>query len=253
MKNSLILFACVLVLTLSCSKKSSPPPSDVHLTTGLLVYLPFTGNIADSSGNGNTVTAVSGAALVSDQKGNVNSAFGGTGAGQRMLVSNNGSIHFDTALTISMDVMLNQIQQQLFVGMVDNTTGKGVSFGFGMSLPGLDNLYFSTTDSLATCGVYATLTNAFDDTTQFIPQVGTWYNMIANYHKGNYTIYINGKVISTYKVSETIVPICPTAKLVVGGWWDSDPQSINGRLDNVRLYNRVLNADEIAALSKNFQ
>jgi len=45
----------------------------------------------------------------------------------------------------------------------------------------------------------------------------------------------------------------PNAKFVVGGWWSGGPLSINGKMDNVRLYNRELSADEIAILSQYYQ
>jgi hypothetical protein len=251
MKKLILLVACSLLVIFSCKKSSTT--SDVHLNAGLLVYLPFNGTIADSSGNGNTVNGVSGAALTTDQKGNANSAFGGNGTGQRLLVSNNGSIQFSTDFTVSIDVLINNVQPQLFISMVDNTDAKGVSLGIGTDIPGLTNLDFSATDSLSTCNAYGGPTNAFNDTTPFIPQTNTWYNVIGTYHNGNMAVYLNGKTISTFKAVGTSVPICSSAKLIIGGWWDGDPQSINGKLDEVRLYNRVLNTDEIAALAKNFQ
>jgi Concanavalin A-like lectin/glucanases superfamily len=68
------------------------------------------------------------------------------------------------------------------------------------------------------------------------------------------TVYLNANAISTSQAAVgTRGLICSSAELNIGGWWDGDPESINGELDEVRLYNRVLNADEIAALSKNFQ
>jgi hypothetical protein len=253
MKKVFVWAAISLIVVLSCKKSTSTGPSDVHLNTGLLLYLPFNGNIIDSSGNGNTTAAVGGAALVSDQKGNASSAFGGTGKGERIFVTNNGSIHFDTAFSISLDVSVTSLKNMAFLTLVDNATANGVSFGFGMGIVGLNNLDFSTSDSLSNCGNFVAANNNFADTTLFIPQPGVWYNLIGIYHKGMLTVYTDGKLISTYTVPGTTVPVCLSSKVIVGGWWDGDPQSIDGKLDEVRLYNRVLNADEIAALSKNFQ
>jgi hypothetical protein len=39
----------------------------------------------------------------------------------------------------------------------------------------------------------------------------------------------------------------------VGAWWVGDLESMNGKLDNIRLYNRVLTPHEIATLSSNYQ
>ncbi len=49
---------------------------------------------------------------------------------------------------------------------------------------------------------------------------------------------------------------CSESNFVVGGWWNggnSGLETINGKLDEIRMYNRVLTAKEIAWLSRNFQ
>lgn len=256
-KYPIIFTSFMLAYGISCTKSSSSTPpvtSDVNLSKGLLVYLPFDGNMADSSGNGNTTTPVAGAALTYDEHGNANSAFGGTGNGERIAVTNNGSIKFDTAFTFSVDVMVrNTVQGQAFGTFVERDNGTGVSFGFGMGIPNIPNLEIAVTDSLATCGGDVLPANSVTDTSQLILQPERWYNTIAVFHKGTLQIYVNGSLISTKTGGSSTVPLCPAAELVVGGWWDGGPLSINGVLDNVRLYNRVLNADEIAALAKDYQ
>jgi hypothetical protein len=191
--------------------------------------------------------------LTYDEHGIANSAFGGTGSGERILVTNNGSIKFDTAFSISADVMIRNIQNQAIVTMEDNTDAEGVSFGFGMGIPGNYNVDMAVSNSSYTCSDLISASNSVIDTSQFIMQPESWYNMITIFHKGTIQIFANGKLISTKTGASTTVPICPSAKLVIAGWWDGDPESLNGKLDEFRLYNRVLNADEIAQLSNNFQ
>src|ERR1700722_20020237 len=101
------LFAGVCAVTgivYSCSKSSTPappvhdttvitkidtlvvpPPPDptVNLNKGLLLYLPFNGNINDSSGNNNPTAEVGGTALTTDAHGYDNHAFGSNGTGVR--------------------------------------------------------------------------------------------------------------------------------------------------------------------------
>jgi hypothetical protein len=43
---------------------------------------------------------------------------------------------------------------------------------------------------------------------------------------------------------------CDIADLLIGGWWKNDIVSIDGKLDEVRLYNRVLTDCEIDELAK---
>ena len=108
------LASLVFLVPSSCTKNAAPPVTDtvtvikhdtsyltkadstVNLTKGLLLYLPFSGSIADSSGNANPTTALNGASLTYDAHGYANSAFGGNGSNQVIQVTNNGSIVFDT-------------------------------------------------------------------------------------------------------------------------------------------------------------
>jgi hypothetical protein len=246
-----------------CGKSSSgstKPPVDssqiVDLKKGLLLYLPFEGNMADSSGNGNITTPVAGAALTYDEHGNSNSAFGGTGNGERIVVTNNGSIQFDTAYSISLDFMIRSFGYQSFISMVAPVTGYGPSFITGIVgnyNPTQQHLDFGAPDTTLGCNSYGTVTNGPEVITQFIPQPESWYNLIAIFHKGVAQLYVNGKLIGTQTGTVPKANFCTASKVVIGGWWDGGPISINGKLDEVRLYNRVLNTNEIAELSKSFQ
>jgi Concanavalin A-like lectin/glucanases superfamily len=257
MKNYLVIFSVLLFgVAISCKKSSSPTPppaSDVNLKNGLLVYLPFDGNFADSSGNGNTVTPVAGASLTYDEHGNANSAFGGTGNGERLLVTNNGSIKFDTTFTLSFDVMARDTRREGLIEMVDNTTAESYSFGIATSSLPPYNVESVVWDSAASCNSLATATNSTGDSSTLVMASESWYNVILLYRKGTSQIYINGILNATRTGRDSTVQICPSAKIIIGAWWDQDPASINGKMDNVRLYNRVLNADEIAELAKDYQ
>ena len=223
------------------------------LKNGLLVYLPFDGNFADSSGNGNPTTPLGGAALGPDEHGYGNKAFVGNGDSARIAVSNNGSIQFDTAYSISADVMVLNGQSQAFTTMEERSTGEGVSFGFGMGIPGISNLEVVFTDSLASCSDFVSASNSISDTSQIILSPFSWYNVVSTFYKGTSQIFVNGTLVSTKTGGGTTVPLCPSADFVVGGWWDGQPEGINGTLDEVRLYNRVLTANEINFLARNFQ
>jgi len=246
----LFLFS-VIILNSSCKKTSSPPENNnVNLKKGLLLYFPFSGSIADSSGNNNSVQ-VSGVNLTNDQHLNPNSAFDASQG--RLLVTNNGSIKFDSAFSLSLNFKLNASGVQCYLSMVNNTNGFGPSFSLGSTVPKYDNFGFAVQDGTGNCNFFGDPSNSNNDTTQFIPQKGTWYNMVCIYHKGSIQVYKNGKLISTQSSSGTSALLCPSSKFIIGGWWDTDSEIMNGVIDEVRLYNRILNADEIAQLYKNFQ
>jgi hypothetical protein len=283
MRPSIILsaaatFAGSIFLFFACTKNSNPTPPvhdtvsvvkhdttikndtlsgakpdpTVNLARGLLLYLPFSGNIADSSGNGNPTTAV-GNVLTYDAHGYANNAFGSDGS-EKIYVTNNGSIQFDTAWALSTGFMVNDFRPESYISMEDPATGRNPSFNFGNTLATLPYLACGTGDVTTGCGSYASV-NSYNitDSTNFIPQPGNWYNAIVIYHKGTVQTYINGTLISTKSGSGTQALLCTTSKVVIGAGWDGGPQGLNGKLDNIRLYNRVLTPHEIVALSSNYQ
>jgi len=255
-RNLAILAVLILGVIISCKKDNNPTPppvSNVHLKNGLLVYLPFEGNMADSSGNGNQTIPLNGVQLTWDEHGNANSALNGTGYGDRLQVINNGSIKFDTAFSVSCNFMLRRARREDFISFADNATAKGVTFGIGTGIPGSPNLDWGVADSLASCDGYSP-DHITIDSLQFVPQPESWYNVVGTFQRGTLKLYINGKLISTKQAPNSSTHICSSASLIVGGWWAGDlSASMDGKLDEVRMYNRVLNADEIAELSKNFR
>jgi hypothetical protein len=235
---------------------ATKPDTTIHLTKGLLLYLPFSGNIADSSGNANPTTAY-GSVLTYDAHGWANNAFGATGNGEEVLVTNNGSIKFDTAFSLSFGFLVNTVRPCSFISMVDPATGLAPSFNIGFTLLGAPNNFaMGIGDSSIGCGNYGVINNySIVDTTNWTPYTGAWYNAVAIYHKGALDIYINGNLMIHRQGLGHKVVCCPGSKVVIGNWWN-DPNyngNIPGKLDNIRLYNRVLTPHEIAALSSNYQ
>ena len=226
----------------------------VDLKKGLLVYLPFNGSFADSSGNDNPTAAVYGPTLTYDQHGYPDRAFNGTANGEKVCVTNNGSIKFDSTITISVDVMLRAAGTNEFISYMDDSTAKGLTLDMGTGVPGNPNLAYAFADSLMTCDTWSLAEYLSSDTSNFIPQPECWYNFIAVFDRGMMHLYVNGSLISSRHALSTTVPMNSCATLNVGGWWDGDAgSSVNGKLDNFRLYNRVLTPEEIAELSRGFQ
>ncbi|MBS1663143.1 MAG: hypothetical protein JST68_19025 [Bacteroidetes bacterium] len=129
------------------------PDSTVNLTKGLLVYLPFSGNIADSSGNNNPTQAVGGNVLTYDAHGYANSAFGADGTGtQKIYVTNNGSIQFDTAYSLSYGFMTSDTTVQgTYVSLVDPSTGAGVTLNSGQTTTSQSRFSWGTEEFTRGC------------------------------------------------------------------------------------------------------
>ena len=138
--------------------------------------------------------------------------------------------------------------------MIDPVTGYAPTFIVGPTYYGNNNLVVGTGDITHGCDTYGTNDNVnITDTSTFVPVIGAWYNAIVIYHKGSVQFYINGTLISSKTGQGTEANLCPNSQLIIGAWWNTQPIGMNGKLDNVRLYNRVLTPHEIIALSSNYQ
>ncbi len=250
-------------------KLQPPPPDTASLRNGLVLYLPFNGSFADSSGNGNTVAGEGGAVLDYDMHGYANSAFKATGAGERLIVSNNGAYKVDTAFSISFDFMMTSNAfynggfdfsgLQSFVSIIDTSNGNGPTFDVGMTLPGAPQLFtFGVNAASPGTGCSSPIgTATVNDTANFTPQLGSWYNAVCTFTKGTSNVYINGQLKHTASNPNALDAVfCSNAKFVVGGWWNggnSGTENLRGKLDEIRMYNRTLTTKEITYLARNFQ
>jgi hypothetical protein len=75
----------------------------------------------------------------------------------------------------------------------------------------------------------------------------TWYNVAAVRDAANSTVnyYVNGQSIGSFAFSNA--DLSDTASLSIGRLSQENSQYFNGPMDDVRLYNTALTADEVAA------
>jgi len=235
----------------ACKKEHQPPTSNINLSKGLVAYYPFNSNTNDESGNNNNGTLLSGASLGSDLKGKDASALDCNGNGGHLLVNNNGKISFDSTLTISLDVMTRGFSRHTFLSMVDYNTGFGASFEVGTVAPKNGSVTFAVSNQDAPCGSFVSDDQSSGIITGLEIQPQSWYNVICSFNKGVLKTYINGQLITTSTSKDKVLRNCPNDELLIGGWWKLDPEAtLDGKIDNVRLYDRELNSNEIEMLSK---
>jgi len=95
----------------------------------------------------------------------------------------------------------------------------------------------------------AWLTTAADYPLTLTP--GTWYliTYVVNNPQQNVTIYLNGSAVTNYPIAGTPLFMKSAQVLNLGNLtFGSGTVPFNGRLDDVRLYNRALSATEVAAI-----
>ncbi len=61
-------------------------------------------------------------------------------------------------------------------------------------------------------------------------------------------MYVDGILVQTKTYNFSNLDYCTNTNFLIGRWWDGDSIPFKGKIDEVRVYNRVLNEDEIHAL-----
>ncbi|MEI6947697.1 LamG domain-containing protein [Paraflavisolibacter sp. H34] len=223
---------------------------NIRLSNGLLAYYPFSGNTNDASGNGNNGTLFNGAVIASDKRGNPSSALSVNGF-NGVLVNDGGRLNPTDSMSISLDVMMRAIAgRQVFISKVNYSTGSGAIFGLGPSFPGDKRILFSPVKAGIPCDRAHTDAEVVGRVYGIEPAPESWYTIVVTVKAGLMKMYINGILVSQVTGSVDKMNYCPNSQLVIGAWWSGDPAGLNGKIDNVRIYNRLLNQDEISFLSR---
>lgn len=196
-------------------------------TNGLVAYYPFNGNANDESGNGNNGT-VNGATLTTDRFGNPNSAYSFDGNDYIDCGSSVGDFSGNFSINVwiqttdaTQDMILSKYQNASNLWYLDKTN----SSSFVLSTPdeNIDlNGFVSVND-------------------------GNWY-MITVINDGiNLSIYVN----NTFDTSTSIGSyngFSTSANLYIGGRQIASTLRFNGKIDDIRIYNRDLTTEEITLL-----
>lgn len=134
-----------------------------------------------------------------------------------------------TPLSISVSAWVNASTLDQWNGIISNMTSWGTGFGLQMG----------TTENIA-----ATVSGSYLKTT-WTPTINTWYHIVAT-HDNNTNLnvlYVNGK-----EEARLIQAISYESgpKTYIGVFYTSPNLLFKGTIDDVRIYNRALSADEIA-------
>ena len=235
MKQLLFSTLCVLLTSLSLAQ---------NLDSGLMLYYPFNGSAAEVKGSGHNGN-VNGAQLTTDRFGNRNSAYSFDGnddyikIGNRVLTENKG--------TISAWMLLKDSSQRNPILSQCLTTSKIQSMRFTIWPDSLclvcDYRGCATSSSLPVIRAKATIVN------------NTWMHVAVSSDGSNYKMYVDG---AEYSYSKTNKPagewfgtICTTNQQAFIGRWNRaiNDEYFNGKLDDIRVYDRALSLAEIQALA----
>ncbi len=223
----------------------------VDLNLGLRAYYPFTGNANDVSGNNNN-PVFNNATLTADRLGNPNSAYHFNGATNYMQVPNNASLNTGNKLSLSAWVKPmgfysgpchgNAVVTKgnsgntagLYAIWYDDNAGTNGANCSGSLNPAVENFY----------GI-GCMTPA-PGYTPYI-QANQWYSVIVTYDGTTARLYIN--CVLKNSVSQAGLTFNNNDDLFIGKTFAAAfPYWLNGDIDEVRIYDRALNVDEVNAL-----
>lgn len=250
-------------LTVQLMNVSSVLP--LNLQNGLVAYYPFNGNANDESGHSND-GIVNGATLTSDRYNQPNSAynFSGFGSNDHIKVMNSTSLNFDDVATFSLWFL-----DEPFSGGMDGNgnfstwNGRNTLFskeGDGYGTPpgffgqilqefGVKHLaYFSTNG----CCNSPDLGGFYNDFSALFPlSLNQWKHAAYVIFPDSFQLYINGDIQTTKQFSnqfEAANGLNLYFGIMGGGSGDPFWYPMNGKLDDIAIYNRALSASEILQL-----
>lgn len=259
--GSLLVISSLVACKKDCDKCTSCTISTdstlvckTDLSKGLLAYYPFNGNFNDASGNGNNATAKNGAYLTTDFLGRSGSSAGFDGIDDYLIVPGNSKLNADT-VTISIQVMVNNVNRRhVTISRINFETGQSLIYGIHESQPTDVKWNFGLVPGTDDCSKLYSYDPTASGTIYSNPiQAGRWNNVIASFVGGVMKLYVDGVLQSTSTRTFTKAKKCDNADLMIGGWWKSDIVSIDGKIDEVRLYNRALTDCEISKLAETFK
>jgi Concanavalin A-like lectin/glucanases superfamily/Papain family cysteine protease len=218
-------------------------PSD-NLNQGLVLNLPFSGNANDVSGNNNN-GIVNNALIVSDRKGNPNSAylFKGYTSPSYIKVQNSTSFNFPANnFSISFWVKFNNPTGQNSNGVITDGINNQTSQTLFSKWSGGIGMLFEASFYQGNIGLH--LNNGGGDVDN---RLNTWMHFTYVYTNGTRKFYKNGSLIWSTPIA-------------LGGFFDNNSDfyigqlfntssqyktPFDGTLDEIRVYNRALNESEV--------
>ncbi len=224
--------------------------SQVDLNNGLVAYYPFNGNANDASGNGNN-PIFNNATLTSDYYGKPNGAYHFNGVDNYMEIANSASLNSNSTISICAWIKPTGFYYGSCHG--NSVVMKGnADFQSGNYMIRYDDALYTgkncnggLPDTLhETYYAIGTGLSPVQDTPY--AQKNVWRSVVYTYDGSHARLYIDCNLILDSE--QPGLNFSNNTDLFLGRLNDSQyPYWLNGDLDEVRIYNRALNADEVKA------
>lgn len=261
--NPLFLAFFIVLFISSCDEifdEKEPPVLEeilpIELENGLVAYYPFSGNANDNSQNSNN-GIVYGAELTSDRNGVSNSAYLFDGSNDYLVVPADPTLSASTyQLGISLWVKINSFSnadnKEAFI--LEKAMNNGESSDWGVKYSDIDqNLSVEKLRFIGTLftpwgngGGTNTVIGYWSDV---IPRLDTWYHLVIN-HDGQdkQEIFINGESAASTGNGVNETSFWENNADLIIGKATNNSSYFAGIIDDIRIYNRTLNTNEVDSL-----
>ena len=203
-------------------------------TEGLVGYWPFNGNAVDESGNGNDGEVFGGAGLTEDRFNSPNSAYFFDGVDDYISAGDAVILEMDTSMSMMAWIKPDFVHTNKYNGTVLNKEGE---YEFARHIED-DEIRYAITNSYP--GWYWIPTG-------YEAPPDEWNHIAIVYDEGWTIVYVNGEPYFIFSGSGTIED-------AVEGYDDlrfgnrqgeGADQLFHGIIDDIRIYNRALSAEEV--------
>lgn len=216
--------------------------AQTDLGRGLVAYYPFNGNANDESGNGLNGIERNGIQLTTDKYGNANSAYLFDGFDDYIEILDHPKLRLRDSFSVCISYMHLSATSGNLIEKRDFFTGQNTSFDMAAGSLGANGAVKTINDcsNAATGADYTGFTQP--------PVTNRWYCIVMTFNAGTLNFYQDGVLISSTTTQSPKVDSCEGSNIRIGYHLVFDPIPMHGKIDEVRLYNRAINTDEIAAL-----
>ena len=227
------LFAAALASALflgGCASVEMPP----FVNEGLVAYYPFNRNAEDATGNGNDATNIT-ATPTQDRKGIEGKAY--SFDRQFISVRHHESLGLKDSMTISLWIKINKFVRYPRILCKANSPSEA---GYGLSMgDGTDDIIFYTIGTDGKNGIGKIADGV---------KIRQWQHVAAvREKKDGYKIYLDG--ISIPLTERSDMEGQSGSNLTIGAHTHKNVvRPFDGSIDDVRIYNRALSAEEVKAL-----
>ena len=226
LKNIIVQLILSFLKLIGCVKKDD---------TTLIAFYPFNGNALDESGNGNDGQPQNGASLTTDRFGSADNAYAFDGEDDHIIVPT-GSLNLPIAGSLSLAAWVYPESQK-----TQNIIRKGPVVNgpeaapFALAMSGTGDIIFELRPNAQLTQVRKTGYSLHN-----------WTYIVGTYDGTTMRLYVNGQLENSMSTTGTLAQ--EISPLLIGTRLGLPSDTFEGKIDDVRIYNRALTEDEIRQL-----